>query len=118
MEVKRTYLNASFAPEEIIGVMREWFSITDKIREAKRNLNNAVDDGLKTGLVPPCELKVLVFDQFLMEKVREMEKAIHDAVALAKEQNMKGNIEILLESEQAGGKYASLFEKFDPRKLR
>ena len=86
-----------------------------EIRDARHNLLSAVDEAVQMGIVPYGKLKAIFFDQLIMERVKELEKAVHDQIALIKEHNKKSDIEILLESEQAGGKHADLFQMFDPR---
>ena len=118
MEIKKTYLPISFVSDELRNQINGELWRTTEIQDTKQKLIEVVSEGLRVGIVPCGELKAIFFDKLTIERVKDLEKAVHDTVALIKEHNMKSDIEILLESEQAGGKYASLFEKFDPRELR
>ena len=115
MDVKKIYLPLAFVPERIKNTLSEEVLMMTEIRDARHNLLSAVDEAVQMGIVPYGKLKAIFFDQLIMERVKELEKAVHDQIALIKEHNKKSDIEILLESEQAGGKHADLFQMFDPR---
>ena len=115
MDVKKTYLPLAFVPEGIKNTLSEEALMMTEIRDARHNLLSAVDEAVQMGIVPYGKLKAIFFDQLIMERVKELEKAVHDQVALIKEHNKKSDIEILLESEQADGKHADLFRMFDLR---
>ena len=114
MEIKKTYLPISFVSDELRNQLNGEFWRTTEIQDAKQKLIEVVSEGLRVGIVPCGELKAIFFDKLTIERVKELEKAVRDKVALIKEHNMKSDIEILLESEQAAGKYADLFRMFRP----
>lgn len=115
VDVKKTYLPLAFAPEGIRNTLHEEALMMTEVRNARHNLLSAVDEAVQMGIVPCGKIKAIFFDQLIMERVKELEKAVHDHVALIKEHNKKSDIEILLESEQADGKHADLFRMSDLR---